>query len=139
MTTTRPPGLDCPPTRWELQFPAKADQLAEVRHRTQEWLTQCPLDEYQAYDVLLAVGEACANAIEHGHRGDGGTVRLAFARDVAALRVTVADHGRWKSPDPGPDQVRGRGMAIIRALIPEVEVRITSRGTTVDMRIPLPR
>lgn len=139
MTTTRPSGLDCPPTRWELQFPAKADQLAEVRHRTQEWLAYCPLGEYQAYDVLLAVGEACANAVEHGHQGDGGTIRLRCAREATGLRITVADHGRWKNPDPGPAQVRGRGMAIIRTLIPEVEVTIASGGTTVEMKVPLPR
>lgn len=139
MTTTRPSGLDSPPTRWELQFPAKADRLAEVRHRTQEWLAHCPLGEDQTYDVLLAVGEACANAIEHGHRGDGGTIRLRFELEADSLHITVADHGRWKSPDPGPDQVRGRGMAIIRALVPEVEVIISASGTTVEMAIPLPR
>ena len=139
MTTTRPPGLDSPPTRWELQFPAKADRLAEVRHRTQEWLAQCPLSEVQAYDVLLAVGEAGANAIEHGHRGDGGAIRLCVEYAVEGLHITVADHGRWKSPDPGPDQIRGRGMAIIRALVPEVEVVVSASGTTVRMRIPLPR
>ncbi|MGW4065965.1 ATP-binding protein [Nocardia grenadensis] len=139
MTTTRPSGLDSPPTRWELQFPAKADRLAEVRHRIQEWLAHCPLGEDQTYDVLLAVGEACANAVEHGHRGDGGTIRLRFEREAGSLHITVADHGCWKSPDPGPDQVRGRGMAIIRALVPEVEVIISASGTTVEMRIPLPR
>lgn len=139
MTTTRPPGLDSPPTRWELQFPAKADRLAEVRHRTQKWLAQCPLGEDQTYDVLLAIGEACANAIEHGHRGDGGTVRLRMEHEADGLRITVADHGRWKSPAPGPDPVRGRGMAIIRALVAEVEVIISAGGTTVEMRVPLPR
>ncbi|MEU4837130.1 ATP-binding protein [Nocardia testacea] len=139
MTTTRPPGLDSPPTRWELQFPARADRLAEVRHRTQEWLAHCPLGEEQAYDVLLAIGEACANAIEHGHRGDGGTIRLRLEHEAGGLHITVADHGRWKSPDPRPDQVRGRGMAIIRALVPEVEVIVSAGGTTVEMRIPLTR
>ncbi|MET8795487.1 ATP-binding protein [Nocardia sp. NPDC004568] len=139
MTTTRPPGLDSPPTRWELRFPARADRLAEVRHRTQQWLAHCPLGEDQAYDVLLAVGEACANAIEHGHRGDGGTISLRLAHEAGGLRITVADHGRWKRPDPRPDRVRGRGMAIIRALVPEVEVIVSAGGTTVDMRLPLPR
>ncbi|PEH78450.1 hypothetical protein CRM89_22755 [Nocardia sp. FDAARGOS_372] len=137
VTTTRPSGLESPASRLELDFPATPDQLAEVRHTMQRWLAQCPLDERQAYDVLLAVGEACTNAIEHGHRGDGGTIRLRAVRDDAHLSITVADHGRWKTPDPSPDPMRGRGMAIIRALIPEVEVTISGSGTTVDMRLPL--
>lgn len=139
MTTPRPFGLESPPSRFELNFPAKPDQLAEVRHAMREWLSRCSLDERQVYDVLLAVGEACSNAIEHGHRGDGGIIRLRAALAAGDLRITVADHGRWKPPDARPDPIRGRGMAIIRTLIPEVEITPSAGGTTVDMRIPLSR
>lgn len=139
MTTPRPFGLESPPSRFELDFPAIPERLAEVRHAMWEWLSRCPLDEHRLYDVLLAVGEACSNAIEHGHRGDGGTVRLRAAFDAGDLRITVADHGRWKPPDARPDPIRGRGMAIIRALIPQVEVTVSAAGTTVDMRMPISR
>lgn len=134
----RPSGLHSPPSRFELGFPAEPAALAEVRHAMQEWLRDCPLDARAAYDVLLAVGEACANAIEHGHRGDGGTIGLQATFDSAGLRITVSDHGRWKRPAPGPDPVRGRGLAMIRALIPEVKITASDNGTTVEMWMPLP-
>lgn len=136
---SRPSGLDSPARRTVLEFPARPEQLAGVRHAVKDWLAGIPLDERGSYDILLAVGEACANAVEHGHRGDGGTIRLAGALEPSGLRITVTDHGSWKTPDHRPDTARGRGMAIIRTLIPEVEVVCSAHGTTVDMRIPLAR
>ncbi len=49
----------------------------------------------QQMDVVLAVGEACTNAVEHGHRGDGGTIRLRALIEANVLRVTVRDTGCW--------------------------------------------
>ncbi|MEU6185731.1 ATP-binding protein [Nocardia sp. NPDC047038] len=123
-------------TPLELDFPAEAVQLATVRHTLQDWLTQCGMAAAPAYDVLLAVGEACTNAVEHGHEGDGGVVRLRASVDGDELRVTISDSGRWKQPDPQADSLRGRGMPLIRALIPEVTVTAGDTGTVVDLRTP---
>ncbi|MFD8245697.1 ATP-binding protein [Nocardia sp. NPDC059691] len=123
-------------TPLELDFPAEAVQLATVRHTLQDWLTQCGMAAAPAYDVLLAVGEACTNAVEHGHQGDGGVVRLRASLDGDELRVTISDSGRWKQPDPQTDSLRGRGMPLIRALIPEVTVTAGDTGTVVDLRTP---
>lgn len=120
----------------ELDFPAEAVQLATVRHTLQDWLAQCGMAAAPAYDVLLAVGEACTNAVEHGHHGDGGVVRLRASVDGDQLRVTISDSGRWKNPDPHSDSLRGRGMPLIRALIPEVTVTTGDTGTVVDLRTP---
>ncbi|MGK8522708.1 ATP-binding protein [Nocardia asteroides] len=121
-------------TPLELSFPAEAVQLATVRHILQEWLIDQGMAPGPAYDVLLAVGEACTNAVEHGHRGDGGVVRLRASIDGDELRVTVSDSGRWKPPDPHADSLRGRGMPLIRALIPQVSVTTGDSGTVVDLR-----
>ncbi|MBF6225976.1 ATP-binding protein [Nocardia abscessus] len=121
-------------TPLELDFPAEAVQLATVRHALQEWLTDSGMAAAPAYDVLLAVGEACTNAVEHGHRGDGGVVRLRASISGDELRVTIADSGRWKPPDPQADSMRGRGMPLIRALIPKVSVSTGDSGTVVDLR-----
>ncbi|WP_039801798.1 ATP-binding protein [Nocardia araoensis] len=120
----------------EVDFPAEAVQLATVRHALQEWLAQCGMAAAPAYDVLLAVSEACTNAVEHGHQGDGGVVRLRASIDGDELRVTISDSGRWKQPDPQADSLRGRGMPLIRALIPEVTVTTGDSGTVVELRTP---
>ncbi len=121
-------------TPLELDFPAEAVQLATVRHTLQQWLTDSGMATGPAYDVLLAVSEACTNAVEHGHRGDGGVVRLRASISGDELRVTIADSGRWKPPDQRADSLRGRGMPLIRALIPEVDITTGDSGTVVDLR-----
>lgn len=52
----------------ELDFAAEATGLAPVRSALRSWLERCGLSPTNAYNVLVAAGEACANAIEHGHR-----------------------------------------------------------------------
>lgn len=103
----------------------------------QDWLRGCPLPERTAFDVLLATDEACANAIEHGHRGDGGTIRLRATLDAAGVRIVVSDHGRWQRPVHDPHPVRGRGLSMIRSLIPEVKITGSDHGTTVEMLVPI--
>ncbi|WP_174184199.1 ATP-binding protein [Nocardia barduliensis] len=121
-------------TPLELDFPAEAVHLSSVRHALQEWLTDSGMAAGPAYDVLLAVSEACTNAVEHGHGGDGGVVRLRASISGDELRVTIADSGRWKPPDARADSLRGRGMPLIRALIPQVSVTTGDSGTVVDLR-----
>ena len=49
-------------------------------------------------NVLIA-GEACANAIEHGHRARSrGTIRLRADALVDGVELTVADTGRVEDP-----------------------------------------
>ncbi|WP_410872071.1 ATP-binding protein [Nocardia sp. A7] len=119
---------------FEVNFSADAVRLAEVRHALQEWLADVPVDPTAAYDIVLAVGEACTNAVEHGHRGDGGTVRLSAALTETHVHIIVADGGRWVTPEAGTDRSRGRGMGIMRALSNEFEVSTSAAGTVVDMR-----
>lgn len=115
-------------------FPADSSCLAQVRNALRGWLAQCDLPPYQMQDVLLASGEACANAIEHGHRDSpGGPVRLGAEARFDALRLTIADSGRWKAPRPGIDGHRGRGVALMRALMQQVTITSGPTGTTVDM------
>ncbi|OBI09581.1 SpoIIE family protein phosphatase, partial [Mycobacterium scrofulaceum] len=56
------------PAPLELTFPADVSHLAPARTALRTWLTRTRLDPEQAMNVLVAAGEAVANAIEHGHR-----------------------------------------------------------------------
>ncbi|MER7490298.1 SpoIIE family protein phosphatase [Streptomyces sp. NPDC126497] len=122
------------PAPLDMAFPAESAQLAPVRKALRSWLAQCELPPHTVQNVLVAAGEACANAIEHGHRdAPGDTVRLRAEALVDDLRLTVADTGRWKTPQPEANSHRGRGVALMRALMHQVTITSGAAGTTVDM------
>ena len=53
-------------------------------------------------DVLIAAGEAFANAIEHGYRLDpAGTISLHATAMVDGVQLTITDAGSWKVPAAG--------------------------------------
>ncbi|GGL06074.1 histidine kinase [Sphaerisporangium melleum] len=122
------------PTPLEVAFPAESSQLAPVRNALRDWLTRCQLAPSLIQNVLVAAGEACANAIEHGHRhAPGRMIRLRAVATPGDLRLTVADSGRWKPPQPEANAHRGRGVALMRALMHEVTIQPGAAGTIVDM------
>ncbi|MGW9437680.1 SpoIIE family protein phosphatase [Streptomyces sp. NPDC055607] len=122
------------PAPLEMTFPAESGQLAPVRKALRGWLDQCDLPPGTAQNILVAAGEACANAIEHGHRdAPGDAVHFRAEASVDNLRLTVTDTGRWKVPQPERNAHRGRGMALMRALMQQVTVTQGPTGTTVDM------
>ncbi|GAB3163528.1 SpoIIE family protein phosphatase [Microbispora hainanensis] len=124
------------PAPLEMTFPAESSQLAPVRKALRSWLGQCDLPTQIVQNVLVAAGEACANAIEHGHRhAPGDIVRLRAEASVDNLRLTVADTGRWKSPEPEANSHRGRGVALMRAMMQQVTITPGPYGTTVDMQM----
>ncbi|WP_280448742.1 ATP-binding protein [Nocardia brasiliensis] len=83
------------PDPLDLDFRAEPAQLPVVRNALRDWLSRSAMTADQQMDVVLAVGEACTNAVEHGHRGDGGTIRLRALIEANVLRVTVRDTGCW--------------------------------------------
>lgn len=89
------------------------------------------------------------NAIIHAyHRQPGNPVRVT-ARPVAGqLLIEVTDQGKplpTGLPEPPPDQAPasltegGRGLAIIRAVMNEVDYRSSTGGNILAMRRPLPQ
>ncbi len=124
------------PAPLDLTFPAESAQLAPVRATLRNWLNRCDLSHRTIQDVLVAVGEACANAVEHGHRhAPGQQVRLRAAATVTQLQLTVTDTGRWKASQPATRTNRGHGIPLMRALMQQVTIEPGDAGTTVDMQL----
>jgi CheY-like chemotaxis protein/serine phosphatase RsbU (regulator of sigma subunit)/anti-sigma regulatory factor (Ser/Thr protein kinase) len=117
--------------------PAAATEVPVVRDRLHEWLTAAAVDPARAQDILLAVGEAVTNAIEHGSRCDPRrTVSLeAFLRDTT-VAVTVADSGRWSGDSSASlrSYRRGRGLTLMSGLADRVDTVRDRWGTQVTMR-----
>ncbi len=126
------------PLRIELQAVPAA--LPGVRRRLSAWLTALGMSEQDRVGVMVAVGEACANAAEHAYRDtEAGPMSVTAAVDVdGVLTVVVRDEGSWRPPDRDPGD-RGRGLLIMRQLVDRVTLVEDSRGTTVTMRVRLRR
>ena len=119
-----------------LRFSADSGELAGVRARLRGWLGSCDVSARTAQDVLVAAGEAIANAIEHGHRDQPGQqVRLRAVSTAAQLQLTVTDNGRWQASPPGDRSLRGHGIALMRALMDQVTIEPGPSGTTVHMYV----
>lgn len=125
------------PPLW-LTVPARPGQLPGLRRALRRWLRQAGVNEHDSTSVLVAVGEATSNAVEHAYVDtDTGLVRLTVrlgADDVLSLEVI--DTGRWRAAS-SHCQHRGRGLPLMRATMEVVEVRSDQDGTTVRMRLPL--
>ncbi len=122
------------PSPLELEFPADVAQLAPTRAALRGWLSRTRVGPAQTHDVLIAAGEAVANAIEHGHRHTPqGTIRLRATALVDRVELTIADTGSWKAPHPTGGVNRGRGISLMRALVHDVAIQPGSAGTTVHL------
>jgi anti-sigma regulatory factor (Ser/Thr protein kinase) len=99
-------------------------ELGPMRAALRDWLG--PRADATAVDeILLATGEAMANALEHGR--PPVTMNLTWA-DGGQLAITIHDGGSWgTAPDGG---ARGRGLPIMSTLMDAVTVD-TADGTRV--------
>lgn len=122
------------PAPLELNFPADVRQLAPTRNALRNWLTRVRVAPDQALNVLVAAGEAVANAIEHGHRHrPEGLIRLGAIAVGDEVKVTITDTGSWKAPQAASYPRRGRGIPLMRSLMHHVDIRPATDGTTVHL------
>src|SRR5919206_1771257 len=123
----------------ELDLAAVPAALPTVRRHLGAWLARLGMGGQDRVGVMVAVGEATANAAEHAYRGvEPGRMQVTAAVDVdGLLTVTVRDQGRWRPPDRDPGD-RGRGLLIMRQLVDGVVLQ-GEHGTTVTLSMRLRR
>jgi anti-sigma regulatory factor (Ser/Thr protein kinase) len=107
--------------------------LRSVRADVATWLRAGGVPEPVADDVVLAVHEATANAVEHAYaEAEPNGVSVSLWRDAdGAVRAEIRDRGRWRTG--GSEPARGRGLPLMSALMDDVAVRHEADGTTVTM------
>jgi anti-sigma regulatory factor (Ser/Thr protein kinase) len=132
---TKIPGADGGgPDPLQMRLPAIPASLAVIRARLRTWLPTAQVTPSAAADVLLAVGEAASNAVEHAVRGIARDVELEVTArtTTTGLALTVKDNGRWHAPRRSAR--RGHGSRLMSALVDTVTITPTPQGTTVEMR-----
>jgi signal transduction histidine kinase/CheY-like chemotaxis protein len=124
------------PRAMVLRLPAEATRLSLLRRRLEDFLTAHGVPEADIFDLIVAVSEAAANAIEHPIEPAEPTIHLEVSLDDDAVVATVRDTGSWR-PETAAG-FRGRGLALISALA-ELTVERSTGGTAVSLRRPLTR
>ena len=119
------------PAVLDVEVPASPASLAPLRHRLRAWLTLRGVGEARAADTVLAVSEACNNAIEHAYATRAGTVRVVAEHLGATLRIVVEDAGGWRETEPDPE--RGRGIPIMHGIMERVEIERQPAATRVTL------
>ena len=128
-----------------LSFPAKADYLLLARLALSGVVRSLPVGPEVLADLELAVTEACGNAVRHAYDDVAeGSVGVAFVVTDDRLEMIVEDDGSGidvpvetlvDEEAPREPVDGGMGMAIIRAIVDELEIRegADGRGTVVHM------
>jgi signal transduction histidine kinase/serine phosphatase RsbU (regulator of sigma subunit)/FixJ family two-component response regulator len=115
-------------------LPASFAEMPGARERLRGWLEGL-VPGPGADPILLAAGEALANAIEHGSGSDPDRIVgiEAFA-DAGAITVTVSDSGRWAKDSAASRSVgRGQGLTVIHGLAGNVRTVRGPHGTRVTL------
>lgn len=125
---------------------ADRTSLSGIRRRLRADLNRLEIDPSESFDCLVAVTEACTNALVHGMReADGTTPKLSWDIDRDSARFYVQDFSaqQWSmaahpsggffdmTPEDFERRIGGFGLPIMRALMDDVTIQIGARGTTV--------
>jgi GAF domain-containing protein/anti-sigma regulatory factor (Ser/Thr protein kinase) len=120
--------LDALPERLLTSWPASAETLSAVRPMLRRWLHRWSAGEDEIYDITVAVTEAAANAVEHAYAPGEATFEVEAVHEDGLITIAVRDRGSWRAPR---GTHRGRGLAMMRALMETVDVRQDEAGTEV--------
>jgi PAS domain S-box-containing protein len=108
--------------------------LRDVRRHLAGWMRRSGASEEDVEIAQMACHEACSNAIEHGYGFGEGSFTIDARMSNGKVVLEVSDSGSWiDRPEGGGLPHRGRGLALMRALMDAVQVSHDGGGTTVRM------
>jgi serine phosphatase RsbU (regulator of sigma subunit)/anti-sigma regulatory factor (Ser/Thr protein kinase) len=120
----------------DLTLTAAPNALREIRRAVGRWLSTAGATAEEAADLLLAVGEACSNVVEHAYGPRGGAISVRMMLSPPDVLVTVSDSGSWRPPR---GHNRGRGTLLMRRCSDELRIEHGLTGTEVFIRRSLSR
>jgi anti-sigma regulatory factor (Ser/Thr protein kinase) len=132
ITSEKPKGL-------YMRLPARAENVAVVRHALAGLAEQIGMDETGIADLKTVVTEACMNVVVHAYSGESGPLVVEAEPDTEGLTVTVSDSGSGISPQAESERTSLKlGLSLIAALSSSFSIAGgLDRGTEVMMRLPL--
>ncbi|MDX6706574.1 MAG: serine/threonine-protein kinase RsbW [Solirubrobacteraceae bacterium] len=106
----------------ELKLPARAENVAVVRHAFGGLADVLSVDEQTLADIKLAVTEACTNVVIHAYEPDEkGSLEVDASIRDRRLKVVIRDRGRGIVPRPDSPGL-GLGLPLIATLAESLEL-----------------
>jgi anti-sigma regulatory factor (Ser/Thr protein kinase) len=124
----------------QMSLPARADNVAVVRHSLAGLAERIGMDEAGLADLKTVVTEACMNVVVHAYpEGEPGPLLVEAEPELEGLTVLVRDFGRGIRPRPDVERPSLRiGLTLIAALCSSFEIKGgIDRGTEIRMHLPL--
>ena len=133
------------PPRLHFSLAPEPSRLLRARERIRDYLTPYSSDQRVVNDVVLAIEEACTNAIRHS--GSDRAIEILIEIGAGKVQATVRDEGRGFDVDafdpeltPDPLLDHGRGLFLMARLCDELElnrnggleVRLVKRAVLID-------
>ena len=119
------------PQRMDVEVPSDPAALPDLRRRLRIWLELRGLAEDERDDAVLAVSEACNNAIEHAYGLEQG---LDPPRAPAQRGHALHSHRGSRGWHPtAPSFERGRGIPLMHAVMDMTTIEHDGRGTRVTL------
>ena len=103
----------------------------EVRRQLGADLANAGLPPAVIGDDTLVVSELVGNSVRYATPLPGGVLEVSWTVDTECVRLRVSDGGGLSVParhDAGPEDVRGRGLAIVAALARDWGVQVSRNG-----------
>jgi anti-sigma regulatory factor (Ser/Thr protein kinase) len=116
----------------------------EVRRQLGADLTGAGLPPAVVGDAALVVSELVGNSVRYARPLAGGWLQVSWIIDEDRVLLRVSDGGGPSVPvrhEAGPEDVRGRGLAIVAALARDWGVEVARNGagpvSTVWVELPV--
>jgi PAS domain S-box-containing protein len=116
-----------------LEVSTDPTRLRDVRRHLAGWLRRGGASQEDVEIAQMACHEACSNAIEHGYGFGEGSFTIDARMENGKVVMEVTDHGTWIERAEGGLPHRGRGLALMEALMDAVQLSHDGGGTTVRM------
>jgi serine/threonine-protein kinase RsbW len=122
----------------ELALPARAANIAVVRHAFGALGQALAVDEQILSNIRLAVTEACTNVVVHAYPdGEEGQLEILATLQEEKLVVVVRDEGPGIGPRPDSPGL-GLGLPLIASLTESVQLGRDDEDKRTEVRMTFP-
>jgi len=122
-----------------IKLPSKAEYVSIARLAASVISNTVGFDIEEIDDIKVAVGEACNNAVLHGH-SEEEVYEINFRLSDEKIHIEVKDNGigfdeeKYEEPDLNNLKGNGLGIYIMKSLMDEVDILPNGEeGTTLKL------